>query len=233
MPTIKDYARELADELAYRKPFIQEDNSDQEGHFCCVTESNDVYAVSYDITGIITIERLGQGLEREPGWYVVWSGQWNPETDVLEFAQNILDKEIGDEWTEDEDDEEPDHGNSEILNQTTAEYAKDIADGIADSFLYVREGNNDHTGGFCCWSGGNVVYTVDYDSSENITVERLDYDGWNTVWYGKWNPETDIGTFTEHILDGVTGDMLTEKDSDDDEDDEESEADAECGITSS
>jgi len=113
MPTVKEYARELADELAYRKPFVQEDNSDQGGHFCCVTESNDVYAVSYDPSGTITIEKLGQGIECEPDWHVVWSGQWNPETDVMEFAQYIRDKEIGEEWTEEDDGEEESETGSE------------------------------------------------------------------------------------------------------------------------
>ena len=233
MQIVKDFARELADELAYRKPFVQEDNNDQHGQFCCVSKNNDVFAISYDSSGIITVEKLGQGIGWEPDWHIAWSGQRKPETDVLELAQYILEKEIGEELTEeDEDDEESEHGNSEesITNKTTREYAENLANGMADCRLYVQKGSNDQDGGFCFWSKSNTVYTIAYDSSGTITIDCLDYDGWNVIWNGNWDPETDMDKFIERIWDGDTGDKLTEKDDDDDEDDaddEESESDSE------
>ena len=111
------------------------------------------------------------------------------------------------------------------MTKTTAEYARELADGMADCRLYVREGSNDQDGGFCIWSKSNTVYTIAYDSCGTITIDCLEYDGWNVIWQGRWDPKIDMETFIERIWYGDTGDKLTEKD--EDEDDEDFEADTE------
>jgi len=108
------------------------------------------------------------------------------------------------------------------MNKTTAEYARALADKIAYNAPFVKEANNEHNGTFCCLSKIADVYTIDYDDGGDITIQKYTGFEWNTIWDGRWDPETDMTKFIEHIWYGYTGDQLIEKkdEGDEDEDDE-------------
>ena len=113
---------------------------------------------------------------------------------------------------------------SKTKRKTVKDYARDLADEIACNQLFIREDNSDEDGQFCCFTKCGDVYTVAYSSDENIIIEKSVFGGWDTIWYGQWNPETDVETFVQRIWNGYTGDKLTEKD-----EDEESETDMDNG----
>ena len=115
---------------------------------------------------------------------------------------------------------------SEVERKTTKDYARELADELSYSKPFIKEDNRDDYGRFCCLPKWGGVYTVAYDTSGDITIEMSVLDGWDTIWHGQWNPETDIDAFVQRIWNGETGDELTEKDDDDEDEDltdEESE----------
>ena len=111
-------------------------------------------------------------------------------------------------------------------SKTTNDYARDLAERLSDGTPFVKEDNSDAYGQFCSLAKWGGVYTVAYYGNGDIIIEVSILDGWNPIWQGQWDTETDMETFIERIWDGYTGDKLTEKD--DDEEgltDEESEND--------
>ena len=97
--TTRDYASELADHISYFKPFVKEDNNEQDGQFCCLAKYGGVYTVAYDDSGDITIE-----MSVLDGWDTIWHGQWNPSTDMETFIERIWYGYTGDQLTENDDD---------------------------------------------------------------------------------------------------------------------------------